>query len=127
MKLFGNYITNRTQSVYCDEKYSTLKSITTGVHQGSILGPLLFLVYINDITTAGSKLQCTIHADDTSLLLADQNIDNPHRNLTFELALINEWINVNKLKLNISKTNYILFQNRSLNYQLPPLLLEGKP
>ena len=125
LKLFQNYLHNRTQSVYCNGLNSSSNSIKTGVPQGSILGPLLFLVYINDITNASSKFRYTIYADDTSLILADRDMLSLHRSLTNELELVNEWIKINKLKLNISKTNYTLFQNRSLHYQLPPLLLEG--
>lgn len=71
------------------------------------------LAYINDITNASSKL---IYADDTNLLLVDQNINNLHRNLTAEHELVNEWLKVKTLKLNISYANYIL----------PPMLLEGE-
>ena len=125
LQLFENYISNRSQSVYCNTKYSCSKTILTGVPQGSILGPLLFLVYIDDIINASSKLECTIYADDTNLLLADMDIHSLHSNLIIELNLINNWIKTNKLKLNIAKTNYILFQNRSIKNHMPTLVLEG--
>lgn len=126
LQLFESYLSNRSQSVYCNGNYSTSKFISKGVPQGSLLGPILFLVYINDIVNASSKFQYTIYADDTNLLLADKDVLSLHRSLTTELHFINQWIQINKLKLNISKTNYILFQNRSLDYHLPPVLLEGE-
>ena len=125
LQLFKNYLKNRTQSVFCNEHYSSSDIIKTGVPQGSILGPILFLVYIDDITNASSKLNYTIYADDTSLLIPDNDLHNLHKNLQTELQFINQWVKTNNLTLNISKTNFILFQNRSLNYQMPPLLLEG--
>ena len=78
--------------------------------EGSILGPVLFLIYINDISNASNSLEFTIYADDTNML-ADKDIHNLHSNLSTELNLVYNWIKVNRLKLNISKTNFILFQN----------------
>ena len=126
LKLFQSYLSNRAQAVLCNMNYSSFNPIRRGVPQGSILGPLLFLIYINDITHASSKFKFIIYADDTNLLLAEQSINSLHSNLTSELKLIYNWIHINKLKLNISKTNYILFQNRSLKKQMPPLSLEGE-
>ena len=72
-----------------------------------MLGPILFLIYINDIVSARTKLKFTMYADDTTLILADKNIDALHSTLTTELNLVHQWVNFNELKLNISKTNYI--------------------
>ena len=72
-QLFKSYITHRKQTVFCNSSYSNFTSIVTGVPQGSILGPILFLIYINDITKSSTKFKFTIYADDTSLLLADKN------------------------------------------------------
>ena len=125
MKFFCNYLSNSTQSVFCNEPYSLSDIIKAGVPQGSILGPLLFLVYIDDIANASSKLKYIIYADDTSLLISDRDLFNLHKNLQTELEFINLWVKANSLTINTSKTNYILFQNRSLNYQMPPLFMEG--
>lgn len=126
LKLFQSYLDCRKQAVYCNQNYSSLKSISKGVPQGSILGPILFLIYINDIVNASTKLRFVMYADDTTLLLKDNNIDSLHTNLLSELDNVKLWLRSNKLKLNISKTNYILFQNRSVKNHINPVLLDGE-
>ncbi len=69
-------------------------------------------MYINDIVNASSKCNLIIYADDTTLLLKDKNIESLHTTLSSELIIIKLWVQSNNLKLNISKSNYILFQNR---------------
>lgn len=125
LKLFESYLTNRKQSVYCNKKSSQLKFIDTGVPQGSILGPLLFLIYINDISNATEKFNYVLFADDTNLLLHDDNLNHLHAALNIELEKISKWVSANKLKVNAAKTNYILFQNRSVEYSIGPVYMEG--
>ena len=74
---------------------------------------------------SSSKFKYVIYADDTTLLLANKNIHTLYSDLCSELSIINNWIKYNRLKLNIAKTKYILFQNRSITNTLPPILLEG--
>ena len=76
MKWFESYLTNRKQYVFVNNIKSDFKIIGCGVPQGSILGPLLFLVYMNDITQASQVLQYILYADDTSVFLSDDNIDD---------------------------------------------------
>ena len=122
LKLFKSYLTNRYQAVYCNSTYSSYKPINKGVPQRSILGPIIFIMYINDIVNASHKFEYTIYADDTSLLLHDTNMDSLHLNI--ELQVMNYWIKHNKLRLNVSKTNYIFIQNHSIKFVMPPVTIE---
>ncbi len=126
LKLLQSYLSNRKQCVYCNEKYYSVKQIEKGVPQGSLLGPILFLIYINDIVNASSVLDYTIQADDTTLSLKDKIINTLHETLTSELNKINLWIQSNKLKLNLKKLIFIFFQNRSIKHMFPSVFLNGE-
>ena len=82
-----------------------------GVPQGSILGPLHFLVCVNDFNKASDVLDPIMFADDTNPFYSHQNIKTLFRTVTCELEKICEWFRVNKLSLNVTKTNYILFHH----------------
>lgn len=102
-----------------------MKHITKGVPQGSVLGPILFLMYINDIVHSTNKSKLLLYADDTTVLVSDGDINSISIKIKLELIKVNNWIQANKLKLNMSKTKVLLFQNRSLNYSLQPIILNG--
>ena len=120
---FQSYLTDRQQYVEMDQKKSSLAPIVTGVPQGSILGPLLFLIYMNDIPSASSFFKFILYADDTSLVNSinislQLNVINP--NIDFindEISKISDWLAVNMLSLNVKKTKYMIFHHR--NIKLP--------
>ena len=87
---------------------STLKKITCGVHQGSCLGPLLFLIYINDLPNS-SKLKFHLFADDTHIYHESSSLKKLELDMNRELKKISTWLIVNRLSLNIKKTNFVLF------------------
>ena len=106
---FQSYLSNRSQCVTYDGVESSLGSIKCGVPQGSILGPLLFLLYINDLSFVCKYTFPVLFADDTNLFLSGKDVSSLSQMMTSELGEISEWLKVNKLSLNIKKTHYIVF------------------
>jgi hypothetical protein len=114
---FENYLTNRIQYTSIEDSKSEYESITCGVPQGSILGPLLFLVYINDITGVTEICDKIIFADDTNLLFHCKTYSNLSDVVNNEMEKFLDWFRANKLSLNIGKTKFMHFKptNRPSN------------
>ena len=121
---FKSYLTNRYQYVEIDGTKSSTQMLKTGVPQGSVLGPLLFLIYMNDIPNSSTVLKFILFADDTSLIdtinLSISPLDHGSviQDLNTELSKIYDWLAVNRLSLNISKTKFMIFHHPNKN--LPP-------
>ena len=111
-----NYLTNRKQFVAYNNSHSQLGNVTIGVPQGSILGPLLFLLYVNDIYAISKEMSCIQFADDTTLFTSGNNLTDLACVVNTELRTINEWINLNKLSLNIAKTSYMVISGSSRKF-----------
>ena len=109
LKWFQSYLNNRKQYVYVNGQSSELMDIKSGVPQGSVLGPLLFLIYINDLPNISKKLKLFLFADDTNIYYEDDNLRNLEKTLNQELKKLNQWLCVNRLALNLNKTNFVLF------------------
>ena len=113
-KLIESYLSNRKQFVQVGNIKSTMKQVSTGVPQGSIVGPLLFNICINDIVKASSKFAFTLYADDTTLNstldLFGNNTEEIQNSIISELKKVFKWLDVNKLCLNVSKSKFMLFQ-----------------
>ena len=118
-KWLQSYLDKRKQFVRFNNIDSSLQEIKCGVPQGSILGPLLFIIYINDICNVSKIMNMILFADDTNLFLSNENLDELCTDLNNELAKIDRWFKVNKLSLNVSKTNYMVFTNRRKNVKCP--------
>ena len=99
---------NNTESEYM--------KITCGVPQGSILGPLLFIIYINDIVNVSNILKPILFADDTSLFHAHTHFHTLIEEVNIELQKIAIWFNTNKLTLNVKKSNVIIFTPKGTIY-----------
>ena len=112
-----SYLENRSQCVILNGVTSNSKNITCGVPQGSILGPLLFLVYINDMHNASEK--CAVHhfADDTNLLFSHKDPRTIQKVMNKELVYLFQWLCANRLSLNVVKTEFILFQPPKINLE----------
>ena len=123
LNLMKSYLENRKQFVQFDECISEMKAIHKGVPQGSILGSLLFLIYINDILNSSYLFNFLMYADDTTLYCRLEDIDsvNKEQVLINELKSVHLWLSASKLTLNVNMSKYMLFSKHK-NTQLPKLI-----
>ena len=120
-KLFNwlkSYLENRNQYVHYNGYDSDKKVVTHGVPQGSILGPLLFILYINDFSRSSDLLFSILFADDTSVFIEGTNYDQVIDIVNNELERINIWLKANKLTVNIKKTHYMMFHRTRIKHNL---------
>ena len=112
-----SYLSNRQQFVSINNSASSLKSISIGVPQGSILGPLLFLIYVNDLTNA-TFCPPRLFADDTCLAPNHSSLNALEVNCNCELGRLHNWCNANELQINPEKSTIIIFPPK-LNFPRP--------
>lgn len=122
---FNNYLTNRYQFVYTNNKSSSFKKITCGVPQGSVLAPSLFLIYINSICSLNLKGIIRLFADDTTIFYHAKNLTEINNNMVNDLNIIQDWLKFNKLSLNTSKSNFMFISKQKINANKDPILLNG--
>ena len=126
-KWFRSYLTNRTQYVSINGFDSTKKPMKYGVPQGSVLGPLLFLIYIIDLNKP-VKNSITHHfADDTSLLYAGKSIKDIQERVNLDPRFLCMWLNARKISLNFSKTKLLIFRDprKNINFDIK-IKFDGK-
>ena len=118
--LFESYLSDRQQYVRVNNVDSKMKPVTCGVPQGSVLGPLLFIIYINDIANSCKDGLFRIFADDTGIFCQSNNIESLVTKVEIIIGKINDWFTANKLTLNVKKTSYVIFRSkRCKNINLP--------
>ena len=110
-KLFKSYLTNRKQFVQINEHQSSTQNISCGVPQGSVLGPLLFILFINDLSICCPTGAVRIFADDTSVYFSSSSLDELISMAQVIMEQLHKWFNANKLTLNASKSNFIIFRS----------------
>ena len=111
-KWFALYLSNRTQTCLMNSFMSTPKLVKCGVPQGTILGPLLPLLYINDLPDCLYFLQPRMYADDTSLTFASVDLKHIDDCLNYDLNRVYKWLSANKLTLKLTKTEFMLVASR---------------
>lgn len=127
LQLLKDYLSERKQFVDYNGVHSDLLNITTGVPQGSILGPLLFIIYINDIKSSSNIFHPIIYADDTTLTTTLNSFlcDNINICLNKELVNISQWLKANKLTLNVNKTKAMIFHTSRRRVTAPDINIDG--
>ena len=124
LQWFKSYLTDRQQYVAYNGYNSCKMNISCGVPQGSILGPLLFLIFINDLHNVSEELFFVLFADDSNLLLSGPDVYELCNRLNRELIGIVNWFKINKLCLNIKKTNFMIFCAKNKNYNKDEIQLK---
>ena len=114
---FKSYLSNRSQYVSINGYDSGLAAINCGVPQGSVLGPLLFLLYINDLNQAIKF--CKVHhfADNTNLLYLGNSIKKLNKLVNADLKRLVNWLNANKISLNVKKTEMVIFKSKQKKFE----------
>ena len=108
-----SYLFDRSQYVFLNGKKSSTRKLEFGVPQGSILGPLLFVLYINDLPNIDKSIHFILYADDANIVVTGKTLEIIQKKIQKFIPQLLNWINSNALKLNIDKTKYMLFSNTS--------------
>lgn len=122
LKLLRNYLKDREYIVSISNTYSHPKTSNIGVPQGSILGPLLFLIYINDLSQCLKSSDCILYADDTTIFCSDNHLDSLIYKLNHDADSIVTWCRQNKLQINATKSQFVIFSSKHRIYSGSPSL-----
>ena len=131
LNLFQSYLSNRKQYTEIEDTTSTILPIQVGVPQGSILGPILFIIYVNDLPQCSNKFDFIMYADDTTLSSTIDSFSDINSNasadslINAEIGKVIEWLKINKLSLNKNKSKYMTFHMPKKQIQHLTLKIDG--
>ena len=132
LKWFKSYLSDRQQTIECDKGLTGFSNVLSGVPQGSILGPTLFLIFINDLPLCFKHCSSDLYADDTTVHTKDSNVNNIERNVICDLKNAIEWGIPNKMQLHFGKTTCMLAgtrqklnTSRKLNIQVGDISIQN--
>ena len=108
-----NYLSDRTQCTLANNTCSTKLNVNCGVPQGSVLGPLLFLIYVNDMKNVLLHSKHYLYADDTVIFMSGNNTIDVVNKLHSDLDCYSEWCRGNKLTVNTKKSNFVIYGTKS--------------
>ena len=122
LNLLKSYLSDRKQYVQIEKNKSEIRSVPCGVPQGSVLGPLLFLLFINDLPTCCPSGKVRIFADDTTIFFHSDNIDNIIEIAGIIMTQLSSWFNANNLTLNADKSSFTIFKSSRKKYKIYPII-----
>ena len=123
---FSSYLDERSQVVVCNGKISKSRDMTIGIPQGSTLGPVLFLLYVNDIGQYVHKGKCNLFADDTIIYSTGKSVKEVSSALQENLDDVGDWYQRNELMINVSKSNVMLIKGNKCVDDLLDVHIESK-
>jgi Reverse transcriptase (RNA-dependent DNA polymerase) len=112
--VIGSFLSHRTQIVSLGNTKSTETAVTRGVPQGSLVSPPIFNFFMNDVFRLPLKGTLLMYADDMALIYSSESAENLKLDMEYDLKILHNWLNANKLAMNVSKTKYILFKSRRM-------------
>ena len=124
-----SYLSNRKQRVYANDIYSDFRDIKQGVPQGSVLGPLFYIIYANDLSKLFKYCQFALYADDTVLYTANEVFGDSVYQMQQDISSLSTWCNANGIRVNTSKTCVMVFGNQTMTKNLVPfeIMFENTP
>ena len=126
MLLIGLHPTFLKRKQYASGNGHTSYNISCGVPQGSVLGPLLFLIFIKDLPNVSKHLRFYLFADDTNIYFEAKDLGTLQKIMNRELCHVKKWFEANKLAINIEKTNYVVFHSPAKKFTEPLILKFGR-
>ena len=118
LDIITSYLTDRKQSVKVNDAVSSYRNIHLGVPQGSLLGPILFILYINDLPKINPNITCLLYADDAAIVIKEKNVKELQDKVNEVMPLLSNWFSANQLSLNVSKTFTQHYSMTSVDLQI---------